>query len=190
MLESAPLDTVDLQRVESLTTLDARAGEDLDSFVGRKYAELRELAHRLCRQEASATSIVHTAYRRLAQKDPRVEGEAQGFALFSRAIRHALVDRARARDAQKRGGGGIRVSFDPGRDDPADPRRRFELAALHEALEQLRDLDERKWEIVEHKWFGGLTDEESARTIGVSVATIERDWKFAKAWLRRRLGTD
>lgn len=171
-----------------LTCFDTTAGEPLAQFVARKYAELRRLAHTMA--NPSGTSLFHTAYRRLAESASLIEGDGQGFSLFSRAMRHALIDRVRAARAQKRGGDVVHVPFDPGRDGPADDRARFDLSALHEAVERLRACDRRKWEVVEHKWFGGLTDAETAAALGISRATVEREWKFAKAWLRQQLSVE
>ncbi|MCC7293330.1 MAG: sigma-70 family RNA polymerase sigma factor [Phycisphaerales bacterium] len=176
---------VDASAIAELTCFDTTAGEPLAQFVARKYAELRRLAHTLGNH--AGTSLVHTAYRRLAESSCTVEGEGQGFSLFSMAMRHALIDRLRAAEAQKRGGNAVLVSYDPGRDDPLDHRPRFDLLALDEAIVKLRTLDARKWEVVEHKWFGGLTDDQTASALGLSRATIERDWRFAKAWLREQL---
>ncbi len=174
--------------VTTLTCFDSSEGETPARFVARKYAELRRLARGLGHH--AGTSLVHTAYRRLAESASLIEGDGQGFALFSLAMRHALIDRLRAGRAQKRGGEAVHVPFDPGRDDPEDDRPRFDLMALHEAIERLRACDRRKWEVVEHKWFGGLKDEETAAALGISRATVEREWKFAKAWLRQQLSVE
>lgn len=182
------LEEADSLTPATLTCFDTSAHEPLAHFVTRKYAELRRLAHGLGNH--AGTSLVHTAYRRLAESSRVIEGEGQGFSLFSLAMRHALIDRLRAAQAQKRGSEAVHVPFDPGRDYPEDDRPRFDLMALHEAIERLRACDRRKWEVVEHKWFGGLKDEETAAALGISRATVEREWKFAKAWLRQQLSVE
>lgn len=172
--------------IEPFAALEPGVGETLDAFVVRKYAELRKLARGLARPDA--TSLVHTAYRRLANNCGEIDGDGQGFSLFSMVMRQALVDRIRAAGAQKRGANAVHVSFDPGCDNPPSDRPQFDMIELHDAIERLRLHDPRKWEVTEHKWFGGLTDEETALALGISRATVERDWRFAKAWLRDELG--
>jgi RNA polymerase sigma factor (TIGR02999 family) len=115
------------------------------------------------------------------------QSRAHFFAMASRLMRRVLVEAARARDAGKRGGSLVRVSFDEAR---AGDRRRGEapdVLALDEALEALEAADQRKARVVELRFFGGLTVEETAAVLDVSAETIARDWRFAKLWLRREI---
>ena len=143
-----------------------------------------------------ATSCLHDALAALLEADQRktlaADGEGALFALLSVRLRRSLIDRARARKAQKRGGGRLAVSFDPGRDDVAAERRSFDLEALHDALEQLRaeEGSARKHQVIELRFFGGFTNAEAAQVLGVAEPTVERDWKWARAWLHGRLKDD
>jgi RNA polymerase sigma factor (TIGR02999 family) len=154
------------------------------------YAELRRLAHRHMRAQApghslQTTALVPEAYLRLVGSS-RVgwQSRAHFFAVSAQLMRRVLVDAVRARRAQKRGGGVLLVSL--GDMDPPAPSRP-DLVALDEALDALASFDARKAHVVELRYFGGLTAEESAEVIGVSVATIERDWQMAKMWLSKTL---
>lgn len=154
------------------------------------YAELRHLAaHYLGGERAGhtlqPTALVHEAYLRLSAADIVGADAARFRALAARVMRHVLVDHAAARAADKRGGGRTLMSLTP--DGPATPAVELDVQALDEALNRLAAMDERKARVVELRFFGGLTAEEAARELDVSLSTIEADWRMAKAWLRAEL---
>ena len=157
------------------------------------YDDLRALAHTLLRgqqpgQTLRTTALVHEAYLRLADRED-FESESHFYGVAARAMRHALIDYARARKAEKRGGGATPIDIyeiaaaigsGPGHEP-------IGLLELDDALERLADLDERKARVIELRFFGGLDIARTADVLGVGHATIERDWAFARAWLRREL---
>ena len=156
------------------------------------YAELREIAERHFRRERPGhtlqpTAVVHEAYFRLVDQT-RVTWKNRGhfLAVASQAMRRILIDHARGRDAEKRGGPGKRVTLDFGAASP-EPSREVDLLALDEALLRLRSLDEAQAQIVELRFFGGLTIEEAADVMQTSASSIKRDFRSAKAWLFREL---
>lgn len=156
------------------------------------YEELRQLARRHMGRERSGhtlqvTALVHEAYARLVKADVGLHGRGHFFAVASSVMRRILVDHARARASLKRGGGARRVTLDeqmPAADLGQD------VLDLDEALQRLAALDDRKARVVELHYFGGLTYPELARAFEVSPATIDRDLRFAKAWLKRELGRE
>jgi len=162
----------------------------LDRLMPLVYAELRRLAHRHMRGQApdhplQTTALVHEAYMRLiGSSQVGWKNRAHFFAVSAQLMRRVLVDAVRARQAQKRGGGALLVSL--GDSDPSEPVRP-DLLALDEALDSLAAFDPRKARVVELRYFGGLTVEETSEVLGVSVATIERDWQMAKLWLSKAL---
>jgi RNA polymerase sigma factor (TIGR02999 family) len=166
---------------------DRRAGDELLPLV---YDELRRLAHaRMARQapgqSLTATELVHEAYLRLGGDAAKWDGQGHFFAAAAKAMRRILIDRARSRGAVKHGGGRRRVELNECAivsNAPAD-----ELVHLDEALERLETRDARKGRIVELRFFGGLTNEETAATLGVSPRLVASEWRFARAWLRREL---
>jgi RNA polymerase sigma-70 factor (ECF subfamily) len=136
-----------------------------------------------------ATALVNEAYVRLIDvKDVAWHDRAHFLAVAARVMRRILVDHARARGAQKRGGAEWRVSFDEALVVTNEPRG--DLVALDEALEALANFDERKSRVVELRFFGGLSVEETASVLKVSPDTVRRDWQLGKAWLRREVGGD
>ena len=136
-----------------------------------------------------ATALVNEAYVRLIDvKDVAWHDRAHFPAVAARVMRRILVDHARARGAQKRGGAEGRVSFDEALVVTKEPRG--DLVALDEALEALANFDERKSRVVELRFFGGLSVEETASVLKVSPDTVRRDWQLGKAWLRREVGGD
>ena len=170
----------------------ARAGDtaSLDALFAVVYDELRRLARReLARERAGhtlqPTALVHEAYLRLvSQQVADWSGRAYFFGLAASMMRRILVNHARDRAAQKRGGGAAAVTLsqaDGVGDAPLD------VVDLHEALEALARLDERQARVVELKFFGGLEIDEIADAIGVSPATVRRDWTVARLWLAREL---
>ena len=138
------------------------------------------------RDSFPATALVHEAYLRLVNtQHVKWQNRAHFLAMAARLMRRILVDLARARQYQKRGGGAVQVSFS----SSLHTRTKAEnLVALDEALEALADLDERRSRVVELRFFGGLSVEETAAVLRVSPDTVMRDWKLARAWLRRELG--
>lgn len=166
---------------------DRNAGEQA---IDRVYAELRRLAAHYLRQERAShtlqpTALVHEIYLRLEGKDIRWADRKHFFVVAAGQMRRILVDHARARQAEKRGGAEIRV---PLRDaDRPELPRDADLLALDEALESLKELDARAAAAVELRFFGGFSEPEAASILDISVATLKRDWEFARAWLLRRL---
>lgn len=171
---------------------DREAFEDLIPLV---YGDLKGIAHRRLQHERAdhtldTTAIVHEAYLRLVpQATATWQDRAHFFAVAARVIRHLLIDYARRRDADKRGGSAVRV---PLREDLADGDRErgtVDLLALNETLDDLARKDERLARVVECRYFGGMTMEDTAEAVGVSKRTAERDWTMAKAFLYRALAT-
>lgn len=163
----------------------------LDRLVPLIYEELRSMAARYLRREdpghtLQPTALVHEAYLKLVdQKRVRWKNRAQFYGVAAQAMRRILLDHARSRNAAKRGGGRTRVAVSdtPGGAQP----REVDLIALDQALTRLSALDEDQAKIVELRYFGGLTVDETAEVVGVSTATVERDWRSARAWLHREL---
>ena len=136
-----------------------------------------------------ATALVNEAYLRLVDgKAVAWHDRAHFMAVSARVMRRILVDHARARRAEKRGGLAARVSFDEALVVTDEPQQ--DLLSLNDALEQLAKFDERKSQVVEMKFFGGLTAEETASVLKVSPDTVMRDWRLAKAWLRSEMRGD
>jgi RNA polymerase sigma-70 factor, ECF subfamily len=159
----------------------------LDQMLPVVYDELHRLASRYLRREASGhtlqpTALVHEAYLRLIdQRRVDWRNRAQFLGVAASMMRRILVNHARDRAALKRGGNAERVSLSLVESPSGRPE--VELIALEEALERLAALDERKSRVVELKFFGGLTIDEIAEVLQVSVVTVERDWAFARVWL-------
>lgn len=170
-----------------------RAGdrEALNRLMPLVQNELRRIARRHMAGEGAGhslqpTALVNEAYLRLFDVE-RIDWQnrAHFFAMASRMMRRTLVDAARAKAYQKRGGGAQRVTFIESR--AAAPERSYDVIALDDALRALEALDARKSQVVELRYFGGLTVEETAETLGVSRDTVMRDWQFSKSWLRREI---
>jgi RNA polymerase sigma factor (TIGR02999 family) len=165
----------------------------LEALTPVVYDELRRLARHYMGNERvghtlQATALVNEAYMRLVDiHKVQWQNRAHFFAMSARLMRRILVDSARSRKYQKRGAGAQKVSLDE-RLLVAEPGR--DLVALDDALNELAKVDERKRKVVEMRFFGGLSVEETAEALGVSVDTVMRDWKLAKAWLLRELGTN
>jgi RNA polymerase sigma-70 factor (ECF subfamily) len=163
----------------------------LDRLMALVYDELRQIAHRHLRGERadhtlSTTALVHEAYLQLIdQKQTQWNDRAHFFAVASMAVRRILIDYARRRGAQKRGGGAQMVSLDDAVLVPAEQAEA--LLALDEALTRLETLDPRMSRVVECRFFGGLTVDETAEVLAVSPSTIDRDWGKAKLWLYREM---
>ncbi|MEM6335704.1 MAG: ECF-type sigma factor [Bacteroidota bacterium] len=180
-----------------VTDLLQRAGEgDADAFNALMpvvYDELRRLAHSRLRQQSSSdtlntTALVHEAYLKLIRNPSDIDWQNRRhfFAIAARAMRQVLVSYAVMKRAAKRGAGVQNISLD---DAPfvMSEQRADELLALDEALKLLLETNERQGRIVECRYFAGLTLEETAQVLGVSVPTVTRDWRVAKAWLYRVL---
>jgi len=186
---------VDRKRPADVTTLllawnngDRRALDDLMPLV---YDELRRLARRYMRAEnpghtLQATAVVHELYVRLVDQN-RVnwQNRAHFVGVAAQIIRRILVDQARARHRLKRGGDRLRVEWKEaaGSAKPA----RMDLITLDDALNRLADADPQQSRIVELRFFGGLSIEETAEALKISTATVKRDWAFARAWLHREM---
>jgi len=155
------------------------------------YHELRRLASRYMRGERpghtlQATALVHEAYLRLVgHEDVDWQNRAHFFGVAANLMRRILVDHARAKQAKKRGGGDQKVSLDVA--VLVRPEAPEQFLALDEALERLAKRDPRQARIVELRYFGGLSEEEAAEILEVSVRTVKRDWSVARAWLYQQL---
>ena len=164
----------------------------LNRIVPLVYAELRRIARRRLDGERSARSLtptvlVHDAYLKLMDvRQARFRDRAHFLAMASRVMRRLLIDRARARRAARRGGGAEVVEWDD--DLVASDVQADALADLDDALTRLEAIDARQGQIVEQRYFGGLTLEETAEVVGVSLATVKRELRFAHAWLAAALG--
>jgi RNA polymerase sigma factor (TIGR02999 family) len=178
----------DLTRlVEAASSGDRDALSDLMPIV---YDELRAMAARYLRRERpgqtlQATALVHDVYLRLL-KDRKLswQSRAHFFAIAAHSMREILIDRARARRAQKRGGDPVRVTLDAA---IASPPASFDFEALDAALTKLATIDPEQARIVEVRFFGGLTIEETAEALAMSPATVKRRWSIARAWLFREI---
>jgi RNA polymerase sigma factor (TIGR02999 family) len=172
------------------TTTHPPSSDRTAPLVDEVYVELRRLASGYLRRERAksiqATELVHDAYLRL-MKDPHPpwQNRTHFLAIAAISMRRLLVERARARHAGKRGGDPVRVTLDE-QLTATDPRP-IDFLALDHALETLARLDPQQARIVELRFFGGLTVEETAEAVGISPATVKRDWTVAKAWLLRAL---
>ncbi len=165
----------------------------LDRLIPLVYAELRHIASRHLVRElpgspVHTTVLVHEAYLRLVDQEAvDWQNRAHFFGICARLMREILVDQARSRGRLKRGGNVRHLDLEEVAVVSLDQSE--ELIAIHEALEKLRAMDERKGRVVELRFFGGLSVEETAEVLGVAPNTVIRDWGFAKAWLGRELNT-
>lgn len=178
--------------VDITQLLDAYAdgnAEAFDRLLPLVYESLKQLAHARLRQERpghtlNTTGLVHEAYLKLIDIN-RVQYQSRGhfFAMASKVMRRILINYAKMRKAQKRGGGALKEELDEARlitDDHAET-----LLELDDVLTRLEKLHPRPAEVVQHRYFGGLTNEEVAEALGVSLRTVERDLRFARAWLSK-----
>jgi RNA polymerase sigma factor (TIGR02999 family) len=183
---------------ENVTRLLAEWSEGnqqaLEELLPMIYNELRRLAHNFLYHERpghtlQTTALVHEAYLKLIdQRDARWQNRAHFFAIAAQAMRRILIDSARRHTAAKRGGGGDKVSLDEAENISFEVDSG--LIALDEALDELAELDPQQSRIVELRYFGGLTIEETAEVMGLSPATIKREWAMARAWLHQVLLED
>ena len=181
---------------EITALLQAHAAGDagaLERLLPRVYDELRGIARNRLRRERpdhtlATTELVHEAFLKLMPFD-RVDwrGRAHFFAVASRAMRNVLVEYAERRNALKRGGGAVAFTLDE--HDGATEQPVDELIALSDALRRLEQMDARQARVVECRYFGGLSLDETAAALNISPATVSRDWTFARAWLHRELTT-
>ena len=180
-----------------VTDLLLRWGEGDESALDRLLPLVYDELHRIARKHMGhenaghslqATALVNEAYLRLvdAQSVPWRD-RAHFLAVSARIMRHILVDHARARRFQKRGGDAARVTLDEALIVSSEPAS--DLVALDDALEALTKFDERKSRVIELRFFGGLTVEETASVLKVSADTVMRDWRLAKVWLQREMRT-
>jgi len=164
----------------------------LETLMPLVYNELRTLARYYMRQERSdhtlqSTALVHEAYVRLVGHDPPpIESRSQFFGIAAHLMRQILVEHARARRAAKRGGGATLVALEHVQ-EPLSPASALDVLQLDEALNELAKLDERQGRIVELRYFTGLSIDETAQVMGISPATVSREWTTARAWLHREI---
>ncbi|MCC7131563.1 MAG: sigma-70 family RNA polymerase sigma factor [Gemmatimonadales bacterium] len=174
-----------------------RAGEEgaLDRILPLVYAELRAIAGAQLRNERtghtlSATALVHEAYVRLASRERMAPRDrSHFFAIAAQSMRRVLIDHARGRRRDKRGSGQAAVPLDQV-EDLVGEEAADELIALDEALDRLSRISPRAAQLVERRYFAGLTMEEAAESLAISVRTAEREWVRARAWLRKEIAAD
>ena len=165
----------------------------LDELLPLVYDELRHLANAYLKRERDghtlqSTALVHEAFLRLVnQHDVQWQGRAHFFGIAAQMIRRILVDHARAQRAAKRGAGAVRI--DLGEELAVAQQRDLDLIVLDDALERLASMDERQSRIVELRFFAGLSVEDTADVMGISTATVKREWSSARAWLFREVVT-
>jgi len=170
--------------------------EAKDALLPAVYGELKRLAASYMRREypghtLQSTALVHEAYFRLIDQDTvKWQNRAHFFGIAAQLMRRILIDHARAKCAEKRGGVQVKESFDEAIHWADGDDEAAELLSVNKALEKLATIDERQAKVVELRYFGGLSIEETAECLKASPATIKRDWAMAKAWLFRELSTD
>jgi len=165
--------------------------ESADTLLTLVYRELRKIAEQYMKKERAEhtlqpTALVHEAYMRLIDiSDIDWQSRAHFFAVSSNVMRNILVDYARARVTEKRGGGAQRISLDDA--TGLTDEKEVDVLAVDEALKQLSEFDERQSRIIELRFFGGLTIDETAHVLEISPATVKREWVLARTWLFREL---
>jgi len=179
--------------LEEVRSLGPGSEAAKNRLFGAVYDELRTMARRLVRDERASltlqpTDLVHEAFVRLAESSVSWESRAHFFGIAARAMRQVLVDHARARNAEKRGGGRTRITLSEA--TSIEPPPSWEILALHEALEKLARENERVARGAELRIFAGLTGAEAAHVLGVSARTVAGDWTIARLWLTRELGRE
>jgi RNA polymerase sigma factor (TIGR02999 family) len=176
-----------------LQELSAGNQQALDRLMPLVYEPLRRLAHQRLRRERSGhtlgtTALVHEAYLKLVdQRRVRWQDRAHFYAVASMAMRRILVNYAKMRGRDKRGGGAVAIPLDEDR-EAGTSGNAVDVVALDEVLLRLATLSERACRVVECRYFGGLSIEETAEALGVAPMTVKRDWLLAKTWLHRELG--
>ena len=180
--------------VTSLLVASSKGDQEaLNQLLPLVYDELRRLADRYLHRERAdhtlqATALVHEAYLRLIDQRVSWANRAHFFGVAAEMMRRILIDHARSRQAAKRGSAGIKLSLDDVLE--ITDERAADLIALDEALKALAEFDAQKARIVELRFFGGLSIEETAAVLGLGTATITRQWRLAKAWLYHELSRD
>jgi len=170
----------------------SKRGESPEELFSLVYQELRQVARAYMRRERpdhtmQATELVNEAYLRLFEGEPfRWENRKHLFCTVARAMRHVLVDHARSHQADRHGGAYRKVSLDD--QGPVIYQDLPRFLALNQALERLAKLNARQAQVVELHSFAGLTEEETAEVLDVSLRTVKNDWRFAKAWLKKEMG--
>ena len=168
----------------------------LEAILPLVYKELQKLAHYHLRQQRpnhtlQTTALVHEAYLRLAQeKSLAAENRSHLLSIAAQLMRWILVDYERGRRAEKRGAGATRLALDGNLDAARASNPQVDLLALDEALDRLAKLDPQQGEIIELRYFGGLSIEDTAKVLGISPATVKRSWASARAWLLREMGRE
>jgi RNA polymerase sigma factor (TIGR02999 family) len=165
--------------------------EALGELTSRVYLELRQMAAKYMRKERSgdslqATALVHEVFLRLVEVDNVSWQDRAHFAVSANMMRRILVDRARAKNMAKRGKGAVHVNFDEAPEIVSESRDR-EMVAIDDALNELAEIDPRKAKVIELRFFGGLSVEETAEVLKISPQSVMRDWKMARAWLLTEL---
>ena len=193
MSHPAPPPDADADVARLLAAIEVGEDGAFDRLLPSVYAELRTLA-RLVRRGPSCetlntTALVHEAYLRLAQSvaGQSFEGRSHFLGVAARAMRHVLVDHARRRSAVKRGGALDRIDLSETLVGSPAEAPDAHVVMLDRALRRLEALDARKARVVEYRFFGEMSVEETAAALGISTATVKRDWRFAQAWLYRAL---
>jgi RNA polymerase sigma factor (TIGR02999 family) len=180
------LDVTQILQQAEAGDADARA-----RLIQAAYEDLRQMAAARMTDERqnhtlTSTALVHeVSMKMLTESQLPVANRGQFFSYASKAMRHFLIDYARTRGRQKRGGDRNRFSFDEAL--VASHEQRDDLLALNDALEELAEIDPRKAQLVEMRYFGGLSNQDIAEALNISLATVKRDWTVAKAWLLKEL---
>ena len=182
----------DSQNITALLS-EWRAGEPgaANRLMELVYGELHRLAERQMHRERAdhtlqATALVHEAYLRLCGSEQiDWQNRAHFFAVAAQQLRRVLVDHARRAQSEKRGGGQIKLSLDEADGPVVNSSER--ILGVDQALARLEALDERAAKVIELRFFGGLSEKEAAETLGISLATLKRDWDFARTWLASQL---
>ncbi len=198
MAESGMNDSLPSTVTQLLAEVRAGSSSAFDELFPLVYEELRQLAHAQRRQwhgeeTLNTTALIHEAYLKLAAPaEPDWKSRAHLMSVAAKAMRQILIDYARVQRAKKRGGDRVRVTLDELKLESPSPefskQRAEELIQLDESLKRLERRDGRQSRIVECRFFGAMTIRDTAEAVGVSAATVERDWAMAKAWLFRDMG--
>ncbi len=182
-------------RVSELLVSWGHGNQDArEALIPLIYDELRRLARRYLRRERpdhtlESAALVHEAYLRLVRQEPfQWQNRAHFFGVAAQLMRHILVDHARNRLAAKRGAGAPRLTLDPKIALPQD--REVDLVALDDALKRLASLDSQQSRMIELRFFGGLSIQDTSVVLGISPATVKREWITARAWLQREMKKD
>lgn len=185
-----------VELAEALRDIGSQESPNAGQMMMKWYGELRNIAAAQLRQESSShtlqpTALVHEAFLRLAQqRSLERKSRSEMLAIGAHLMRRVLVDHARRRKAKKRGGNQERVFLSDDVSLTVSPRDPVDVAAMDDLIESLRETSDRAARVVELRFFGGLTTEEIAAALDVSPRTIDNDWKFARAWIRREMSDD